>query len=1127
MIGHAYRHEADDDRALYDAHVAPVAEQEAPDAAAGHGQHGPQSLADIGFHYDGPAAEVSAGAGAGVGPPDLDQLALHGAAPEPSHIDPAATAVAQAEIETGQGAAIGLKEAPAHDAGGDLETGAATQPAAAAAPAAGHDEGHASHAQTWQDRARAYNHGHGLVEKFNAATANACGTGAEADPNAVAAWQTAHGVHPDGRIGQVTLAAATKPAAAKAKPHALAHAKPAEPAAAVATEPAAPAAQPTVAAKVEAKTEAKTGAKPDAAIDTGLQQKLRGQYAAVMKQFVRGQIDQAEAVKKLVAFDQKLNGGTPSMEGLMMLPFLLADLLKVTLARATSSTPTTPAATPAKPTGPTAPAVTKAPAQTPAVDTKPAAQPTQAAQPPQAATGPAISKVYHFNGLPTVRAFLPPGGVKGAVDVFAFFHGMYAHHDAKSKGVDDPERESHMAQAVAGSGRNLVALSPAAEMTQAQWPQWAALNKSHGYAQIVEQSLRQLSTDLGTPLTAGTISLAGHSAGGSALGEAAEQLGDAVHDVTLQDGGYGSEAFLSSHEKLVHWLLTGKVDKTVRVITHGDPDVVSEGKVLRNYLNVAAIQKAAAAANFAGVTVTLEPGDKAARSVTGMTLHHRLTIHGLPASRTVSVFNFKGEDHYEVRNKTMGHLIQEGPSTDFATSGAAAPKQDAAPTGAAHAHVDPKPQATPAHAQDAKATDPKPTTKAATPAQPTISAAAATADLGDLDGLVAAAHNPQVSAVAQHLHDLAAKFAQLTEVKALDNNEIQGDGRAELVKGIAGLHAEISALDRSGLELPKLDPIKTRMFRALQEISPYHSQGRNVDILERGEKERARAHAGGIKTRTCNITSLSMALEGLGKSAADYSGNRDVVLAVAKEFRPELKAAQLKGGGGKDDWGVLESLRLPDFMELAAIAELAKGKTDSQSIMSAASDAFDKILFMGFLGDLATRFGASADLRYFSYDGKQTHEVTSKGKTKEVAGTVEADKLGGASKDQRHDIDTLIDARNKAEALEGGDAKKHAKAQKEYEALKAHSANALSGKAAEKNVPLEAYKTAVTEQLGAELASGAAIETHVIGHFVRLRAIYPDHVIIDDPAQFGRAHKKVLWDEARAQGMFDKRLVIR
>ena len=1514
----AQRYDEADDRKLIDVHETPAVDPgSANDTARGDGAMAPQqSLAEIGFLYNGysgPEAEMCVEPE--LATPNLDQLSLHGVAPEPTHVDPAATAVAQAELETGT-AAPAAKDEHAEDTGADgpeagtvqnapakdegthdgvpaspaavlsgaaqgLTTIAETAapgakpagPAAAAttapAPAAAEHEGQAASAQTWQDRARVYNQRHGMVEQFNAATGNACGTGGDADPNAIAAWQSAHGLHPDGRIGHLTLGAAAKPAAAKAEahteahneaphaeaPHAEAPHKPAAPApvapatvtaapttaapaaadsftgtddlkgagkdrwtsygkgdnktsgwdlggthgakssggdagaaiyavsnvegrydsvqtydagilsfgimqwtlhagslqkflgflkdksgpegraafqddfaakgidvkpnggqyqlwyngkeyplgddgegkaaidklvrddkttarkwaeifsaagadtrvqkaqferakemfkeaqglkfsdkvveqslkackntfhakyrdqygkaetwmtaspkaaalffsmrvnnpkyanaaflkaidafydahgtdrtkwpaawgeefgnlvatksketlsnwgtenggegrvdktlrfwnkahdhaapAATTTATTAPATKP--AAPIAAKADTKAEAKAEAAPDAGRMKKLRGQYAALMKQFLRGQIDQAEAVKKLITFDQKLHGGTPSLDGLMLLPLFMADLLKATIARSAATAPATPVAT-----KPTAPAVTKTPAQTPTTEKPAAKQQTPTTAPPQpTAAGPAISKVYHFNGLPTIRAYLPPGGVKGTVDVFAFFHGMYAHHDAKTKDVDDPERESHMAESVAGSGRNLIALSPAAEMTKGQWPMWASLNKNHGYAQIVEQSLRQLSTDLGTPLTAGTISLAGHSAGGSALGEAAEQLGDHVHDVTLQDGGYGSASFLDSHDKLQHWLLTGKVDKTIRVITHGDPDQVSEGKVLSGYLNAKALEKAAAAIPAPGVTVSMEPGDKDARSVGGMHLHHRLVIHGLPASRTVSVFNFKSENHYEVRNKTMGHLIQEGPNTDFVATGAAK-QQGPADTHGTTPQIEPKHHATTTHAEP-KAADPKAKTEAKTEAkhaaaeQPTMTAAAATADLHDLDALVASAHNPAVSAAAQHLHDLAAKFAAATTSKAADNNEIKGDSRGELVKGIAALHAEIAALDHAGLEQPKLDPIKTRMFRALQEISPYHSQGRNVDILERGEKERARAHAGGIKTRTCNITSLSMALEGLGKSAADYSGNRDVILAAAKEFHPELKAAELKASGAKDDWGQMEALRLPDFMELAAIAELAKGKTDSASIMAAASDAFDQILMMGFLGTLATRFGASADLRYFSYDGKQTHTVEKKGKTREVGGTVEADKLGSASKEQRHDIDALIDARNAMEASTG-DAKKHAKAEKKYEELKAHSEHALSGKSAEANVPLEAFKKAVTEQLGAELASGAAIETHVIGHFVRLRAIYPDHVVIDDPATFGRAYKKVLWDEARAQGMFDRRLVIR
>jgi len=66
----------------------------------------------------------------------------------------------------------------------------------------------------------------------------------------------------------------------------------------------------------------------------------------------------------------------------------------------------------------------------------------------------------------------------------------------------------------------------------------------------------------------------------------------------------------------------------------------------------------------------------------------------------------------------------------------------------------------------------------------------------------------------------------------------------------------------------------------------------------------------------------------------------------------------------------------------------------------------------------------------------------------------------------------------------------------------------------------------VIATIGAELASGHAVETHVIGHFVRVRAVHDDHVVIDDPARQARAHKNVRWEEARAEGLFAKRLVL-
>jgi hypothetical protein len=216
-----------------------------------------------------------------------------------------------------------------------------------------------------------------------------------------------------------------------------------------------------------------------------------------------------------------------------------------------------------------------------------------------------------------------------------------------------------------------------------EWPLWSELGKKNGYQELILQSLKQLSDQLGInpPLTVGSVSVAGHSAGGSALGDVAAQLGDAIHDMTYEDGGYsdkpGQSAWKASHDKVAAWLLGGESDKLLRVLLHGENNH-KEGSNLYSHFNDKSLEQAAEKLGKHGVKVTREEGNHDPRSADkGMYLDHTLHITGLHGTRTVSVFNMPRANHMQLRDRATEHLITEGRDTQFEGGGApAAPKKD-------------------------------------------------------------------------------------------------------------------------------------------------------------------------------------------------------------------------------------------------------------------------------------------------------------------------------------------------------------------------------------------------------------------------------------------------------------------
>ncbi len=184
------------------------------------------------------------------------------------------------------------------------------------------------------------------------------------------------------------------------------------------------------------------------------------------------------------------------------------------------------------------------------------------------------SYTYHVNGH-DLTVFLPKEGLKDSkVNVFMFFHGIGGDYTTdKTHAVnggyeDNPAIAAKMTEAVSNSGS--IAICPQGNNPGSVTSEWAAI-KAGGFQAMLSQTLKHLSADLGMteqPLTAGNVSLAGHSAGGSALGQAALDTG--ATDVTLQEAGYGSNSFKKSWKKLRDWFLMGQGPKSMRVITQNN-----------------------------------------------------------------------------------------------------------------------------------------------------------------------------------------------------------------------------------------------------------------------------------------------------------------------------------------------------------------------------------------------------------------------------------------------------------------------------------------------------------------------------------------------------------------------------
>lgn len=93
------------------------------------------------------------------------------------------------------------------------------------------------------------------------------------------------------------------------------------------------------------------------------------------------------------------------------------------------------------------------------------------------------------------------------------------------------------------------------------------------------------------------------------------------------------------------------------------------------------------------------------------------------------------------------------------------------------------------------------------------------------------------------------------------------------------------------------------------------------------------------------------------------------------------------------------------------------------------------------------------------------------------------------------------------------------------EKLRAKNAAALENAEMDKTLTVEAYKAAVTRDLGRDLDAGHGVIAGLSGHYVRRYAIREGGVMVQDPGSWQRSETHVTWAEARAMGYFYTNLV--
>lgn len=306
----------------------------------------------------------------------------------------------------------------------------------------------------------------------------------------------------------------------------------------------------------------------------------------------------------------------------------------------------------------------------------------------------------HTDTLP-VMVYLSPTFDGTTADIVMYFHGDAADYSAATASNYDRENPAiGMDLKAAMRGKNQIIIAPQVNVLGGNMKsRWDALSAGD-YESIVQTVLTNLQSDLGlkAAIPRGAFSIAGHSGGGKALGQATKDLdptGSGVADVTLVEAGYGGGegdggVFSKSFVLARDWLLEGRTGKVIRVITKAtsvgtdtrhaiennprpDPDDPKKTEAWRTpVLGLAGIQKAI---KDKKLVADLQADQTDIASDPGMRTGEMQLIRTIVVTRkkdpgkgkvqgTLYVFLMKDpprgtgvDTHFGVRNATIGDIV--------------------------------------------------------------------------------------------------------------------------------------------------------------------------------------------------------------------------------------------------------------------------------------------------------------------------------------------------------------------------------------------------------------------------------------------------------------------------------------